>query len=78
MYSFYILSSERLHRYYTGSCVDLDKRLMEHNRGQSRYTKHGLPWRLVCRFEVSSRSEALKLEMKIKKRGAARFLSDLN
>lgn len=78
MYYVYVLHSERLNRYYTGSSADLDKRLMEHNQGQSRFTRAGVPWRLVGRFEVSDRGGALKLERKIKKRGAARFLSDLN
>ncbi len=78
MYYVYILFSDCLNRYYTGSCADLGKRLAEHNRGQSRYTKTGVPWRLVRSFEVSDRGNALKLETKIKKRGAARFLSDLN
>ena len=78
MYYVYILFSDCLNRYYTGSCADLGKRLSENNRGQSRYTKAGVPWRLVRSFEVSDRSHALTLEAKIKKRGAARFLSGLN
>ena len=75
MYHVYILHSDNLGRYYTGSCSDLGKRLSEHNRAQSRYTKRGIPWRLVRSFEVATRGEALKLETSIKKRGAARFLS---
>ena len=71
MYYVYVLYSERLARYYTGSCADLNKRLLEHDRGQSRYTKAGVPWRLVRSFEVPDRSEALRLKNKIKKRGAA-------
>tara|TARA_R100001143_G_scaffold12460_1_gene13682 strand:- start:19370 stop:19498 length:129 start_codon:yes stop_codon:yes gene_type:complete len=37
----------------------------------------GVPWRLVWSLQISSRSEAQKLEKKIKKRGTERFLDDL-
>jgi len=37
-----------------------------------------VPWKLVYSFGCIDRKEALKLEMKIKKRGIKRFLVDLN
>ena len=37
----------------------------------------GMPWELVSFKENASRSEAMKLEKLIKKRGAERFLGDL-
>ena len=38
--------------------------------------KEVLPWRLIYKIEVHSRSEALILEGKIKKRGAKRYLDN--
>jgi putative endonuclease len=35
-----------------------------------------LPWVLKLTIEVKSRSEALKIEKRIKKRGIRRFLED--
>ncbi|WP_373275019.1 GIY-YIG nuclease family protein [Parapedobacter tibetensis] len=78
MYHVYILYSDALGKYYTGSCSDINKRLAEHNKGQSRYTKSGIPWGIVKDFEAANRREALKLEARIKKRGAKRFLLDLD
>jgi putative endonuclease len=74
MYCTYILYSERLARYYVGSTEDLGKRLAEHNRGKGKFVQRGVPWVLVKYFERTSRSEAIRLEDKIKKRGIERFL----
>ncbi|MFY0652900.1 MAG: GIY-YIG nuclease family protein [Cyclobacteriaceae bacterium] len=76
MYSVYIIHSERIGRYYVGSTNNLDGRIYRHNAGQSKFTKRGVPWRLVKTFEFSTRSEAHQLEMKVKKRGIERFLMD--
>ena len=76
-YYVYILYSETVSKFYTGSCADIHIRMEQHNNGLSQYTKIGIPWKLVKLFEVENRTEALKLENKIKKRGAQRFLNDL-
>lgn len=72
----YILWSESLGRYYCGESKDVDNRLLVHNKGGNKYTTKGIPWELQEVFEVSNRSEARKLENKIKKRGIKRFLED--
>ncbi|MCF1191968.1 GIY-YIG nuclease family protein [Mangrovimonas sp. AS39] len=72
----YILWSESLGRYYCGESKDVDNRLLVHNKGGNKYTTKGIPWKLQEVFEVSNRSEARKLENKIKKRGIKRFLED--
>ncbi|MFN5334690.1 MAG: GIY-YIG nuclease family protein, partial [Bacteroidota bacterium] len=46
-YSVYILWSSSLSKYYVGSTQDLDNRIKEHNRGEGRFTKRGVPWDLV-------------------------------
>ena len=72
----YILHSKVLNQFYAGHTADLEKRMKRHNRGGVPSTKRGLPWKLVTSFEVSSRSDAMKLERKIKKRGIERFLNE--
>lgn len=52
---------------YTGITNNLDKRIKAHNAGRgAKYTKGRLPVTLVKFFDVSDKSEALKLEYKIK------------
>ena len=75
-YSVYILYSEAISKFYIGSCQNLEVRLKQHNSGYSRFTKTGIPWRIVWSKEVLDRTEALQLENKIKKRGAKRFIDD--
>ena len=78
MFHVYILHSPGLNKFYAGQTDNLEKRFDDHNRGASPYTKHGSPWTLVVSFPVSSRTEAIKLESKIKSRGIKRFLLDIN
>ena len=77
MYYAYILKSLKHGRYYTGHTDDLDERLKQHNNGETRSTKSGIPWERVFERECASRAEAMQLEKKIKKRGAKRFLDDI-
>lgn len=52
---------------YTGAAIALDRRLSEHRAGKaSRYTRSRLPVVLVWSVEVSSWSEALSEERRIK------------
>jgi putative endonuclease len=76
MYFVYIIYSESLQRYYVGSTNNISDRLRRHNSGQGKYTRIGIPWKLINSFEFSTRPEAVRLEMKIKKRGIKRFLED--
>lgn len=52
---------------YTGITKDLDKRIAQHNNGKgAKYTKGRGPVILINHFKRYSKSEALKLEYKIK------------
>jgi putative endonuclease len=62
VYFVYVLRSEKTGRRYIGSCLDLDDRLSRHNAGQSKATKHGVPWRLVHSEECMTRSDAIRRE----------------
>ena len=78
MYYVYILRSKKTGRYYCGQTVNLARRLSQHNDPDNKFTKttsrYPGPWELVEKYQCDSRSEALKLERKIKKRGIKRFL----
>ena len=72
----YILYSEISSKYYVGQTANIDKRLKRHNSSGVPSTKKGVPWNVVLQIKVSSRSEVLVLERKIKKRGAKRYIDD--
>ena len=76
-YTAYILFSEKLQQYYTGSSSDLTQRLADHNSGLSKHTRNGRPWLLIYFKECADKTSAIKLENKIKKRSAKRYLQDL-
>jgi len=78
MYYVYVIFSESLHKYYVGSTNDVKKRVDQHNAGRSNFTSMGVPWILIVSIECNSRIDAVRLEMKIKKRGIRRYLADNN
>ena len=62
----YILSGKR---YYTGSTINIDRRLKDHKNHNTPTTKKIGDWKLVFLVKCSSLKEARKLELKIKKSG---------
>ena len=53
---------------YTGYTVDLNRRIEKHNKGLgAKYTKGRLPVEIVYQEVFSSKSEAMKREMEIKR-----------
>ena len=62
----YILYSVVADRYYVGQTSNLEERLDKHNKGESRYTKFGIPWKLMYREGFETRSEAMQREKKLK------------
>ena len=73
-YKVYVLRSQRTEKFYIGHSERFDERLREHNSGESKSTKSGIPWELVYQKEFQTRSEAMRQELQIKKRGIERFL----
>ncbi|WP_147821217.1 GIY-YIG nuclease family protein [Salidesulfovibrio onnuriiensis] len=54
--------------YYCGITTDLDRRLRQHNNGTAaKYTRYRAPVRLLTSAEVEDKSEALKVELFVKK-----------
>ena len=78
MFFVYILFSKSLQKYYVGSTSDLQKRIVRHNTGGTNFTSKGKPWTFISSFECKTRVDAVRLELKIKKRGISRYLSDNN
>ena len=75
-YYVYILFSPESRKYYVGQTNNFEARIERHNSGCVRSTKNHIPWQLLVKYECCSRSEAMQLETKIKKRGIARYLKD--
>jgi putative endonuclease len=66
MYYTYILKSEKTNKLYIGHTENLERRLFEHNSNQSKSTKNKGPWKLIFSKEFSTRSDAMKFELKLK------------
>ena len=62
----YILKSQKDGKLYVGTCVDLDKRLLNHNTGRVRSTKKRRPFDLVFKELFNTLSEARKKEWVLK------------
>lgn len=66
MFYVYVVESESTGRYYKGFTTRLDERVREHNRGQSQSTRQRGPWKLVGYLTAETRTEAMRLERKLK------------
>jgi putative endonuclease len=62
MYFVYVLRSAVTGRLYTGSTADVQDRLRRHNSGESKATRHGIPWLLVHTETFATRAEAVRRE----------------
>jgi putative endonuclease len=62
MFYVYVLRSQRTGRRYVGSCENREERLRRHNAGDSKTTRHGVPWILIHSETCVTRSEALRRE----------------
>lgn len=63
----YVLRSDsQPERWYTGLTSDVGTRLAAHNRGDSRHTATGRPWRLEVAIEFASADAAKAFELYLK------------
>ena len=58
----YILFSAKLNKYYIGACIDLERRMYEHNIGHSKFTSTGIPWILKYSEIFETLQQAKKRE----------------
>ena len=66
-YYVYILQSLKDHKYYIGSCSNVEARLRFHNSGLQRSTKNRIPFCIVYTEEYQNKASALAREKQIKK-----------
>ncbi len=62
MFYVYILKSLKNGRFYTGSTNNIERRLYEHNIGQTKYTSLTKPFELVYKETYNTKIEASKRE----------------
>ena len=66
MFTVYIIYSHSLDLFYRGQTNNISERIKRHNSGSGKYTKSGVPWKLIWTTNKQNRSEALILEKKLK------------
>ena len=76
MWKLYIIYSKKINRYYTGITEDM-WRLERHNQGWGRYTKRGIPWKVVYTEDFETKSDALKREREIKNRKSKKYIESI-
>jgi putative endonuclease len=71
----YIIYSEKLDKYYTGSSQNILIRLNDqHNAGRVISTKPGIPWVLRYKEVFETRIEAVRRETQIKKKKSRKYI----
>ena len=75
MWFAYALRSERDDKFYVGMMSNLDRRILEHNRGYNRSTKTRGAFRVVHVEEFESRGEARAREKYLKSGKGREFLA---
>ncbi len=66
MHYVYIIRSISSGRFYIGETSNLQDRLNRHNQNRSKATKNRGPWEIVIYCVVQNKSQAAKLEHKLK------------
>ena len=66
MFYVYILQSSVDESFYIGFTENLDKRVNQHNSGESGYTSRKMPWKLVYFEEFNTKTDAIKRERFLK------------
>ena len=79
MYYVYIIYSEKLNRFYTGTTNDLDKRIEQHNSKfyPNSFTCKGIPWILKVDFLFDNNATAYFAERFIKRMKSKTFIQKI-
>ena len=77
MHYVYILKSEHFRKSYVGHTGDIRKRLIQHNSGESHYTKRYKPWILIYNEAFLSLEDAIKREKFLKSRSGRREMKKI-
>jgi putative endonuclease len=65
-YRVYVIQN-RDGKFYIGLSDDVDRRINQHNVGDSRWTRRKGPWTLIWQSEEMNLSDARKLELLLKR-----------
>ena len=71
-----MIRSEKDGRFYVGMSQNVERRLLEHNRGKTRSTKGYLPWELIFSECYGSRTEARQREKFLKAGSGKEFIKE--
>jgi len=67
MFYVYVIRSDKLDQNYIGQTDDLKRRITEHMKGESHWTKRAKDWRLVYYEAYTSRKLAINRERQLKR-----------
>ena len=76
MYQVYIIENEES-RKYIGLSEDVEKRLLGHNEGVSKWTRGKGPWKIIWTSKPMDLSEARKMENLMKRQKGGKGLKTL-
>ena len=74
IFTVYVIYSTKFDRLYIGQTSDISKRLIQHNSGLSKSTKHYVPWKVIYNEELKTRSESMKREKELKSHKGRDFI----
>ena len=76
---FYILHSKSIDRFYIGSCLDLEKRISEHNSGKhtQSFTKRANDWEKYFIIENLEYGVSRKIESYVKSMKSKKYIENL-
>lgn len=74
LYYVYILQSESSGAFYKGFTSDLERRVLEHQNNEGRWTAGKGPWELVYYEQFDRESDARKREIQLKKARNAKYI----
>lgn len=74
MYVVYILKSSIAKKSYVGYTKNLEKRIKEHNSGDSIFTSKYRPWEVIYTEEVKSAEDGRKREKYLKSSSGRRLV----
>ena len=79
MYCVYVIHSEKLKRFYTGTTDNFERRLQEHNDKtySDSFTVRGIPWQKFLVIEGLTSSQARAIERNIKSMKSSSYIKNL-
>ena len=70
MHYVYLLKSKVDNSVYIGNTNDIERRVIEHNKGSEEYTRNYVPYKLVYYEAYLDKEDAIERERKLKHHGS--------